>query len=56
MEHEEFLTEKEVAKELKVTPACLQKMRHDERGPRFVRFGRLIRYRRSDVIRYMESN
>ncbi|PYV28991.1 MAG: hypothetical protein DMG09_31130 [Acidobacteria bacterium] len=31
-------------------------MRHEGRGPRFIRIGRRVRYRMSDVIRYVEEN
>jgi predicted DNA-binding transcriptional regulator AlpA len=53
---ERLLTECELAELWKVTPDCLQKMRHEGRGPRYVRIGRLVRYRMSDVIRYIEEN
>jgi hypothetical protein len=52
----ELLTERELAELWKVTPDCLQKMRHEGRGPCFIRIGRLVRYRMSDVIRYEKEN
>lgn len=55
-EPERLLTEGELAELWSVTPECLQKMRHEGRGPRFVRIGRLVRYRMLDVIRYLEEN
>jgi len=55
-EHEKLLTEVELAKLWGVTTSFLQKMRHEGRGPRFIRIGRLVRYRLSDVVRYVEEN
>jgi len=55
-EEEKLLTEEELAKLWRVTPSLLQKMRHEGRGPRFVRIGRLVRYRLSDLTRYLEEN
>ncbi len=55
-EPERLLTEDELAKLWGVTSSLLQKMRHEGRGPRFVRIGRLVRYRMSDVMRYVEEN
>ncbi len=53
---ERLLNESEVAALWGVTKSLLQKMRYERRGPRFVRIGRLVRYRLSDVNRYMEEN
>lgn len=55
-EQERLLTEGELAKLWGVTPSLLQKMRYEGRGPRFVRIGRLVRYRITDVTRYLEEN
>ena len=40
-EQEKLLTEVELAKLWGVTTSFLQKMRHEGRGPRFIRIGRL---------------
>ena len=50
------LTETEVAEMLRCTKAALRKWRRQRRGPRFVRVGRLIRYRLADVEEFLESN
>ena len=50
------LTETEVAEMLRCTKAALRKWRREGRGPRFIRVGRLIRYRLADVEEFLESN
>lgn len=45
----DLLTDKEVSALLGVTVAALAQWRHRGQGPAFVREGRWIRYRRSDV-------
>lgn len=45
----DLLTDKEVSAILGVTVAALAQWRHRGQGPVFVREGRWIRYRRSDV-------
>ena len=40
-----LLTESEVSEILRCTKAALRRWRREERGPRFIRVGRLIRYR-----------
>ena len=50
------LTETEVAEMLRCTKAALRKWRREGRGPRFIRVGRLIRYRLADVDQFLESN
>ena len=39
-----LLTEKELAAMAKLSPAMLQKLRRESRGPAFVRIGSAIRY------------
>ncbi len=53
---DKLLSETELAKLWGVTKSFLQKMRYERRGPRYVRIGRLVRYRQSDVDRYTEEN
>jgi hypothetical protein len=50
------LTEKQTSELLQVTPACLQKMRREGRGPRFIRVGRLIRYRATEVLQFLDRD
>ena len=51
-----LLTESEVSEILRCTKAALRRWRREERGPRFIRVGRLIRYRLTDVDQFLESN
>ena len=51
-----LLTESEVSEILRCTKAALRRWRREERGPRFIRVGRLIRYRLADVEEFLESN
>lgn len=44
-----FLTEKEVAKQIKVSLASLRRWRLLQRGPRFIKVGALVRYRAEDL-------
>ena len=49
-----FLTEKEVAKQIKVSLATLRRWRLLQRGPRFVKVGALVRSRPEDLEHWME--
>lgn len=40
---------------LRCTPAALMKFRTERRGPPYVRVGRLIRYHRRDLLRWINS-
>jgi len=55
---DELLDVREAAKELRVTKACLDNWRCADvgGGPAFVRLGRLIRYRRSDLLAFVAAN
>ena len=52
---EDFLTEKEVAKQIRVSLASLRRWRLVQRGPRFVKVGALVRYRPEDLQQWMET-
>ena len=45
----QLLTEVAAAKLLNCSPALLRKWRYAGRGSAYIRLGRLIRYRRSDI-------
>ena len=47
--------EKVVAVQLSVAVSTLRAWRRRGRGPRFVRFGRAVRYRTSDIEEYLEN-
>lgn len=50
-----LLTPHEVSEILRVPTRTLEQWRTERRGPRFGRFGRHIRYRRSDIHDYIEQ-
>jgi predicted DNA-binding transcriptional regulator AlpA len=50
-----LLTEKQVAAQLSINPKTLSIWRGQRRGPRFVKLGRAVRYRLSDVREFLES-
>jgi predicted DNA-binding transcriptional regulator AlpA len=51
-----LVTEVETAKLLHISIRTLQAWRIKLAGPRFVRVGRAIRYRRSDLTAWIEAN
>jgi hypothetical protein len=50
-----FLTEKDVAKQISVSLGSLRRWRLVNSGPRFVKVGALVRYRPEDLQHWMES-
>jgi predicted DNA-binding transcriptional regulator AlpA len=51
-----LLTEVQTAEFLNISVRTLQAWRINLAGPRFVRAGRAIRYRRSDLTAWIEAN
>ena len=51
---EKLLTQKEVAHQLGISQRTLERHRVIGTGPRFVRLGRLVRYRMSDLEEWIE--
>ena len=49
------MTEQEVAQRLKLSVATLRSWRLRRRGPRYVRFGRAVRYLVTDIDLYVQS-
>ena len=52
---EHLLTTAEAAEIVRLSHTHLEKMRVYGRGPRFVRLGRAIRYRRADLAAWVEA-
>jgi hypothetical protein len=48
-----LLDQTRLAEQLVVTTKCLEAWRHRGGGPKFVKVGRLIRYRPSDVAEWL---
>ncbi len=51
-----LLNEKQVAQLLCCTTSALRRWRREGRGPRFVKIGRLVRYRQEDVEDFVNQN
>ncbi len=51
----DLLDEARLAARLNVSRSTLQSWRYRGRGPRFIKIGRLIRYRTTDVDAYLRS-
>jgi predicted DNA-binding transcriptional regulator AlpA len=56
MKPDHLLMEVHAAEFLKLSPRTLQAWRAAGHGPAFVRVGRSIRYRHSDLVAWIESN
>jgi predicted DNA-binding transcriptional regulator AlpA len=50
------LTEKDLALQLGLSVATLRAWRFRKTGPRFIKFGRAVRYLRSDINAFIEQN
>ena len=50
------LTEQEVTKQLGLSVASFRAWRLKGKGPRFVRFGRAVRYLAADIERFIEAS
>ncbi len=50
-----LLTTEDVAALLKVAPATLVDWRHEQRGPRYYKMGREVRYKLTDVIEWEQQ-
>jgi len=53
---EKYLTPREAALYLRTSPSTLAKRRLQGNGPTFVRIGRAVRYRQSDLDAWMGSS
>jgi excisionase family DNA binding protein len=54
--NETYFTPREAAEYLRSSTSTLAKARLTKRGPNFVRIGRAIRYRKSDIEAWMSSS
>ena len=52
----ELLDEASLASQLRVSRSTLQSWRYSGRGPRWIKLGRLIRYRLADVDAFLAAN
>ena len=56
IEQVQLLTTERVAELLNVAPATLVDWRHDQRGPKYYKMGRQIRYRLEDILKWQNQN
>jgi|ERR1700733_6394614 excisionase family DNA binding protein len=55
LSHEELFTVAEIAKQLRLSESALNKWRITGSGPKFIKVGRLVHYRRSDISEWLEK-
>ncbi|WP_345801018.1 helix-turn-helix domain-containing protein [Microbacterium sp. AZCO] len=53
---DELLTTAEAAEYLRQTPSALNQWRVARRGPRFVRIGKRVLYRQSDLTAFVDAS
>jgi predicted DNA-binding transcriptional regulator AlpA len=53
--NEVFLTELEVSQKTKISLATLRRWRLENRGPRYRKFGSLVRYNEDDLNDWMDA-
>jgi len=51
-----MMTPAQTAEALEVSPATLARWRWAGRGPKFVKYGKHVRYRRQDVVDFIEAS
>jgi predicted DNA-binding transcriptional regulator AlpA len=56
MTNREVLNEREVYEEYGLTVPYLRRARRERRGPKFMKVGKLVRYRRSDLEAYLNAH
>jgi predicted DNA-binding transcriptional regulator AlpA len=56
MANREILSEREVWEEYGFTIPFLRRARRERRGPRFLKVGKMVRYRRADVEAYLSAH
>jgi predicted DNA-binding transcriptional regulator AlpA len=52
----EILNERQVQEFYGFSIPYLRRARHERRGPRFLKVGKLVRYRRSDIEAYLTAH
>lgn len=53
---DELLTPEQVSEWFQTSTRTLANDRYLGQGPRFIKLGKLVRYRRSDVLAYLDEN
>ena len=52
----EYLNADEAASFTRYTLSALARFRCERRGPPYIRIGRVVRYRRTDLVHWMDAN
>jgi len=52
----DLLTERQVAKEYGLSVSWQRRTRRERRGPDFLKLGKMVRYRRSDIEAYLVAH
>jgi hypothetical protein len=53
---DELMTPEQLAEFLQVSTGTLANDRYLGKGPRFIKLGKLVRYRRADVLAHLDEN
>jgi len=56
MHSQEVMTERQVSEMFGFSVPYLRRARRERRGPRFLKLGKLVRYRRADVEAYLNAH
>lgn len=56
MRDDELLSEREIFNRYLLTIPWLRRTRREGRGPRFLKLGKMVRYRRLDIEAWLEAN
>jgi predicted DNA-binding transcriptional regulator AlpA len=56
MQYDDLLTEREVRSGWSLSIPWLRRTRREGRGPRFLKLGKMVRYRRRDIEEYLAAS
>jgi predicted DNA-binding transcriptional regulator AlpA len=56
MRDDELLTEREIFARYRLSIPWQRRTRRERRGPRFLKLGKMVRYRRLDIEAWLEAN
>ena len=56
MHSQEVMTERQVSEIYGFTVPYLRRARRERRGPRFLKLGKLVRYRKSDIEAFLTAH
>lgn len=56
MDAKQVLTEREVEREYGFSISYLRRVRRERRGPRFLKIGKMVRYKKFDIESYLSAH